>query len=206
MVTNTVSINDRLGDGGLENVLTSTTNSDGSINLIAQGQEVFLSGQLLSVTTLTADTADLAALATNGIIPFPTAVRDDLSLRDPVNLGRIWIPAAAQAIRIVAPIAFNALAAGTYRRINFNIVINGVATSTITTPNLYQLGIKPVTAPIISGQTTALCFVSAMIDTSAWNAPAALGDSYIELKVQHDTAGADVVTQAGSAFSLEVYS
>lgn len=212
MALNTISINDRLGDGGLESVAVFSHDSTGNVTGLVGPDGVTIplpaSQSLLSVTTIRL-TAVSAALNTGTTIPFDGVIRDDLGLTGAgLSASLIRIPNNCSQFRFSFSVGVTKnILTGTYRKILPVIVSGGVSLV-----NLNALGLKPVVKSIWSDTTQDfdLHFSSQLLDTSLFSTPldTTVGNentNYIGLQLQHD-AGAGLVTlTAGSSLTIECY-
>lgn len=173
---NTENINDRLGPGGLtEVVVTQTNTTTGATELLGPDGVIPVN----RVSTLTLGLSANAALTNGTAIPWDTVVQDDLAIADIItNPTRLPIPDTVQAIRISYTVvyAYNSTPGGTYRGVNPTLKAN---TATVT-----KAGLRTMKVPIIpyNAITEAdVVFSSGLIDVSTMAA-----SRYLELKVIHD--------------------
>lgn len=201
----TEHINDRLGPGGLSEVVTTET-VNGQTVLVVDGETYPLTK--LDITHLTIS-ADHAAVADGIALTWTSIVKDDTGITVGTDTPfsshptKIYIPNTVRMIRVSAGIRYayvGASPSGTYRGFNLAVTIG-------VTPTATQ-GLAKVTAPVLNIGTTSegvLYFTSSLIDVSGW----AAGANYIEMKSAHDSVAATAIKgglTGPTHFKVEMYS
>jgi hypothetical protein len=179
-MTNSVSINDKLGPGGLDSVAIITTNTDGSVSLTGPSNEPLMvtRGEVTLKRTATLSIANNTAT----YVPFDTLVENttglpDLSFYDPTNPAMgdtaLFVPAGITRVKFTANIGIpNAgVTAGSIR-----LTIKQNQTTIPITPAYHNHYVPPAT-----DTTGHIGITSSWVDCVA-------GD-YFEMNVRHVFGG-----------------